>query len=194
MYIYIRCIHTYHSVHTHIDTHTHRQTDRQTYIQKARAAAAMAPERSTNPPQGRGKKRQSKYIQQVSFLPPRLLLLLLLLTVTASLNTISISTFLLSVFLSCRTLLYVFASLPPVSLFLFPLNHHLFCLVCFTVFQNSKRRKELELRAGLQGFLITCDGGRERLSCREAVLLVERVSNFYLSLLLLLQRERERET
>lgn len=39
---------------------------------------------------------------------------------------------------------------------------------------NAKRKKDLELRSGLQGFLITCDGGRERQSCREAIILLER--------------------
>lgn len=39
---------------------------------------------------------------------------------------------------------------------------------------SSKKRRGLELRSGLQGFLVTCDGGRERPSCREAIQLVER--------------------
>eukprot|EP00249_Psilotum_nudum_P010693 c22703_g1_i1 orf=316-1335(-) len=37
----------------------------------------------------------------------------------------------------------------------------------------SKRRKEVDLTAGVQGFLITCDGGRERQATREVVNLLD---------------------
>eukprot|EP00250_Pteridium_aquilinum_P008730 c18167_g1_i1 orf=144-1178(+) len=39
---------------------------------------------------------------------------------------------------------------------------------------GSKKRKYLELRSGLQGFLITCEGGREHQSSREAIQVLER--------------------
>ncbi|MCO5568336.1 hypothetical protein L7F22_022035 [Adiantum nelumboides] len=39
---------------------------------------------------------------------------------------------------------------------------------------GPKRRRGPELRAGLQGVLITCVGGKERLSCREAIQVLER--------------------
>lgn len=39
---------------------------------------------------------------------------------------------------------------------------------------GSKRRRGLELRSGLRGVLITCVGGKERLSCREAIQVLER--------------------
>lgn len=44
---------------------------------------------------------------------------------------------------------------------------------------GSNKKRYMELRSGLQGVLITCEGGRERLSCREAIQVLER---FYDSL------------